>query len=116
MLLVILLLIFEFLGDCIGQETITPLNPELIAVEGTDITISCNYKGNINNLQWYRQNPGSRPECLLLILQSNMFVQNTSITTSRHTGAINEDKTRLDLNIASTEVSDSALYYCALQP
>uniref|UniRef100_A0AAY5KUX3 Ig-like domain-containing protein n=1 Tax=Esox lucius TaxID=8010 RepID=A0AAY5KUX3_ESOLU len=101
-------------GDSI-EQAITPLNPEVIAVEGTDITLSCNYKGNINNLQWYRQYSGSRPECLLLILEGSMFVQNTSITTARHTVKL-KDKTRVDLEISPAEVTDSALYYCALEP
>ncbi|XP_055721772.1 uncharacterized protein LOC129813500 [Salvelinus fontinalis] len=117
------------------QETITPAKPEVNALQGTDITLSCNYKGNIINLQWYRQYPGSRPECLLLIQQSSMYVQNTSITTPRHTGRLKEEKTRvdlmsnliisvklneeknhLDLEISSGVVTDSALYYCAVRP
>lgn len=98
------------------QETITPVKPEVNALQGTDITLSCNYKGNVNNLQWYRQYPGSRPECLLWILPTNKYVQNTSITTPRHTGRLNEEKTRVDLMISSVELEDSALYHCALQP
>uniref|UniRef100_A0A674F3E9 Ig-like domain-containing protein n=1 Tax=Salmo trutta TaxID=8032 RepID=A0A674F3E9_SALTR len=97
------------------QETITPVKPEVNALQGTDITLSCNYKGDVNNLQWYRHYPGSRPECLLWILQSSMSVQNTSITTPRHTGRLNEEKTRVDLMISSVELEDSALYHCALQ-
>uniref|UniRef100_A0A8K9USY8 Ig-like domain-containing protein n=1 Tax=Oncorhynchus mykiss TaxID=8022 RepID=A0A8K9USY8_ONCMY len=100
----------------IQTETITPVKPEVNALQGTDITLSCNYKGKVNNLQWYRQYPGSRPECLLWILQTSKYVQNTSITTPRHTGRLNEEKTRVDLMISSVELEDSALYHCALQP
>uniref|UniRef100_A0A8C7LQH6 Ig-like domain-containing protein n=1 Tax=Oncorhynchus mykiss TaxID=8022 RepID=A0A8C7LQH6_ONCMY len=103
MSLILLLLLSAFVG-------------EFNALQGTDITLSCNYKGNVNNLQWYRQYPGSRPECLLWILQSSMHVQKQSITTPRHTGRLNEEKTRVDLMISSVELEDSALYHCALQP
>ncbi|CDQ81831.1 unnamed protein product [Oncorhynchus mykiss] len=116
MSLILLLLLSAFVGDSMEQETISPVKPEVNALQGTDITLSCNYKGNIINLQWYRQSPGSRPECLLLIRQSGMYIQNTSITTTRHTGRLNEEKTRVDLMISSVELEDSALYHCALQP
>ncbi|XP_024290003.2 T cell receptor alpha variable 17 [Oncorhynchus tshawytscha] len=116
MSLILLLLLSAFVGDSMEQETITPVKPEVNALQGTDITLSCNYKGNIINLQWYRHYPGSRPECLLWILQTNKYVQNTSITTPRHTGRLNEEKTRVDLMISSVELEDSALYHCALQP
>ncbi|CAB1326175.1 unnamed protein product [Coregonus sp. 'balchen'] len=116
MSLILLLLLSVFVGNSMEQETITSLKPEVNALQETDITLSCNYKGNVYNLQWYRQYPGSRPECLLLILPTNKHVQNTSITTPRHTGRLNEEKTRVDLKISSVILEDSALYYCALQP
>ncbi|XP_029562036.1 uncharacterized protein LOC115157732 [Salmo trutta] len=116
MSLILLFLLSAFVDDSMEQETITPVKPEVNALQGTDITLSCNYKGDVNNLQWYRHYPGSRPECLLWILQSSMSVQNTSITTPRHTGRLNEEKTRVDLMISSVELEDSALYHCALQP
>uniref|UniRef100_A0A8C7HR18 Immunoglobulin V-set domain-containing protein n=1 Tax=Oncorhynchus kisutch TaxID=8019 RepID=A0A8C7HR18_ONCKI len=75
MSLILLLLLSAFVG-------------EFNALQGTDITLSCNYKGIVNNLQWYRQYPGSRPECLLWILPTNMYIQNTSITTPRATKPI----------------------------
>nr|AAA98477.1 T-cell receptor alpha chain precursor [Oncorhynchus mykiss] len=114
MSLILLLLLSEFVADSMEQETITPVKPQVNALQGTDITLSCNYKGDVNNLQWYRQYPGSRPECLLLIVTTNKYVQNTSITTPRHTGRLNEEKTRVDLIISSVELEDSALYHCAL--
>ncbi|XP_071218840.1 uncharacterized protein [Salvelinus alpinus] len=116
MSLILLLFLSACVGDSMEQETITPVKSEVNVLQGTDITLSCNYKGNIFNLQWYRQYPGSRPVCLLLIQQSGMYVQNTSITTPRHTGRLNEEKTRVDLMISSVELEDSALYHCALQP
>nr|ACI68419.1 T-cell receptor alpha chain V region 2B4 precursor [Salmo salar] len=114
MSLILLFLLSAFVADSMEQETITPVKPEVNALQGTDITLSCNYKGNVNNLQWYRHYPGSSPECLLLILPTNKYVQNTSITTPRHTGRLNEEKTRVDLMISSVELEDSALYHCAL--
>ncbi|CAB1326163.1 unnamed protein product [Coregonus sp. 'balchen'] len=116
MSLTLLLLLSVFVADSTEQETITPVKPEVNVLQGTDITLSFNYNGNVNNLQWYRQYPGSRPECLLLILQTYKYIQNTSFTTPRHTGRLNEEKTCVHFMISSVELEDSALYYCALQP
>uniref|UniRef100_A0A674F3G4 Ig-like domain-containing protein n=1 Tax=Salmo trutta TaxID=8032 RepID=A0A674F3G4_SALTR len=52
------------------------------------------------SLLWYKQSPGSRADSL----------------DSRISGKLNKEKTRVDLDITSAEVTDSALYYCALRP
>ncbi|CAB1326164.1 unnamed protein product [Coregonus sp. 'balchen'] len=111
MSLILLLLLSVFVADSMEQETITPVKPEVNVLQGTDITLSCIYKGNVNYLQWYRQYPGSKPECLLLILQSSIFVQNTSNKTPRHTGRLNEEKTLVDLKITSAELEDPDTLY-----
>ncbi|KAF4117475.1 hypothetical protein G5714_002028 [Onychostoma macrolepis] len=51
-------------------DTIKPLSSEKNAVEGENVTLSCNYSsstGNVNSLQWYRQYVGAKPEFLLLV-------------------------------------------------
>uniref|UniRef100_A0A8C1VRM6 T-cell receptor alpha/delta variable 25.0.1 n=1 Tax=Cyprinus carpio TaxID=7962 RepID=A0A8C1VRM6_CYPCA len=67
-----------------------------------DITsLSCNYS-SATRLYWYRQYPQSKSEVVEL--------------DPRFSGKLNKEKTRMYLEISSAKVTDSALYYCALEP
>uniref|UniRef100_A0AAY5EQJ0 Ig-like domain-containing protein n=1 Tax=Electrophorus electricus TaxID=8005 RepID=A0AAY5EQJ0_ELEEL len=81
--------------------------------QGDNVTLSCNYKefsGTIENLHWYQQYPQSKPEFLLYIFPSGTKSEPLPPRLSANSVK------RLDLKISSAAVSDSALYYCALQP
>uniref|UniRef100_A0A673LTQ3 Ig-like domain-containing protein n=1 Tax=Sinocyclocheilus rhinocerous TaxID=307959 RepID=A0A673LTQ3_9TELE len=96
-------------------DTIQPLSSEKYVVEGKNVTLSCNYStssGNVNSLQWYRQYVGAKPEFLLLV---NEYSSKSEPDLRLYSKASKEIK-RVDLEIFSSAVSDSALYYCALQP
>ncbi len=90
----------------------------MFGTDGVNITLSCNYSSAFT-LHWYRQYPGSAPEFLLIILhRSGEVSQKSKIVEQdpRFSGKVNEKKTRVDLEISSVKVTDSALYYCALEP
>ncbi|KAI5607944.1 hypothetical protein C0J50_9725, partial [Silurus asotus] len=95
-------------------DSIETLVTHKIVDEGEIVTLSCRYKTsaltNIN-LHWYKQHPKSKPEILLIILQSGTL---TSDKPARMDAKIRKDE--VDLIISSAAVSDSALYYCALAP
>uniref|UniRef100_A0A673L782 T-cell receptor alpha/delta variable 25.0.1 n=1 Tax=Sinocyclocheilus rhinocerous TaxID=307959 RepID=A0A673L782_9TELE len=94
--------IFLSVGDIFGN-VITPVHNEVYKTEKDIISLSCNYS-SAASLYWHRQYPGSAPEFLLVILHANGKVLQKK-----------EDNS-VDLIISSAAVSDSALYYCALQP
>ncbi|KAL0201015.1 hypothetical protein M9458_004202, partial [Cirrhinus mrigala] len=71
---------------------------------GKDVTLICNYTGNVNNLQWYRQYPGSKPEHLIL----NIETIPKSEPALRLTAAADKATKRMNLTISSTEVKDSS--------
>ncbi|KAK3505989.1 hypothetical protein QTP70_003387 [Hemibagrus guttatus] len=99
-------------GDSMA-DSIEPLFTHKAVDEGDNVTLSCKYKksGASDYLYWYRQYPKSKPEFLLNIFQSGDPISKTDPRMS----AKADDK-QLDLIISSAAVSDSALYYCALQP
>ncbi|XDV27638.1 hypothetical protein PO909_031139, partial [Leuciscus waleckii] len=108
-------ILFSALVCASNGDTITPDKTQEFAAEGSSVKLSCNYS-SAWSLLWYRQYPGSAPEFLVLILDSAKDVK-TSDVGQRFTTKIRKDnQNRVDLEISSAEVSDSAVYYCALTP
>ncbi|KAK3506286.1 hypothetical protein QTP70_017470 [Hemibagrus guttatus] len=110
---VIFMCLWLSLGDSMA-DSIKPLFTHKVVDEGDDVTLSCSYKdfsGVVQNLQWYRQYPKSKPDFLLYILENGRLSSNIPPRMSAKV----KDK-QVDLIISSAAVSDSALYYCALAP
>ncbi|KAF3857621.1 hypothetical protein F7725_010822 [Dissostichus mawsoni] len=63
--------------------------------------------GAIYNIQWYRQYQRSRPEFLLYITEAGV-IHPTESDFSAH---IDKTEKRVDLEIISAAVTDSAVYY-----
>uniref|UniRef100_A0A671QAC7 T-cell receptor alpha/delta variable 2.0.2 n=1 Tax=Sinocyclocheilus anshuiensis TaxID=1608454 RepID=A0A671QAC7_9TELE len=89
--------------------------PSVVLTEGSSTTLSCSYDGSAYSLHWYRQKPGSKPEFLLLIVESTKYV-NKADQPHPHMSIRLHDNKSVDLEISSAAVSDSAVYYCALEP
>uniref|UniRef100_A0A3P9DTW9 Immunoglobulin V-set domain-containing protein n=1 Tax=Maylandia zebra TaxID=106582 RepID=A0A3P9DTW9_9CICH len=96
----------------VGCEDLTPSKDEESSVEGSTVTLTYTYsKGAANYFFWYRQHPGKAPELLI---------------SHSPSGEVGEEKTpglkiqvegeEIKMSISSAAVSDSAVYYCALQP
>ena len=101
-----------FVAGVRSENVISPHSPEVYAEEGSRVTLSCNYSTTATNLQWYHQYPRSVPKHLVSVYSSDQI----SDIDPRLTGKINKEKTQVFLEISSVQVSDSALYYCALTP
>ena len=95
-----------------SMNSIKQERSEEVVAEGRSINVSCEYEGSINNIQWYRQQQGSRPEFLLYITEGGLIHP----TRSDFSAHIKKTQRRVDLVISSAAVTDSAVYYCALQP
>ncbi|KAI5627557.1 hypothetical protein C0J50_12890 [Silurus asotus] len=94
-------------------DSIEPLLTYKAVDEGENVTLSCKYKTSAtnNNLHWYRQQPKSKPVFLLNIMHTGTLL---SKKPPRMDAKIRKDE--VDLIISSAAVSDSDLYYCALEP
>ena len=91
------------------QEEINPAAEEVNVLEGNSVKLSCTYTGVANILFWYRQYSRSKPEFLI-------FVASTDRTEGQFTAKHDRNNKETALEISSAKVTDSALYYCALQP
>ncbi|KAI4903447.1 hypothetical protein NFI96_030498 [Prochilodus magdalenae] len=113
MFLCSLSLFIIMIESCVSQS-ISPLEEKVDAVEGETAALSCRYVGSADYLYWYRQYPGSRPEFLLRIDPSTKAVRRADPPVPGLDVKVNVNK--LDLEISSSKISDSVLYYCALWP
>ncbi|KAK2900789.1 hypothetical protein Q8A67_008904 [Cirrhinus molitorella] len=97
-----------------GNE-IKPTKLEEFADEGSSVKLSCNYSSAFT-LYWYRQYPGSAPEFIVFIPDGAKQPQESNVD-SRFTAKVTKNKeSHVDLEISSALISDSAMYYCALEP
>ena len=86
------------------------------AFVGENVILSCKYDGSLETLQWYRLYPGSKPEYVLLVYEATNTVIHADSQNLRLNAMVNSDRKQVSLKISSAKISDSAVYYCALQP
>ena len=98
-------------------NTITSNQNQSYIEDGSNVNLSCSYSTTYSSatLQWYRQYPRSAPQFLVLMLHSTGQPQRSEVDP-RLMVKLNKEKTQVFLQISSVQVSDSALYYCALTP
>ncbi|XP_035861065.1 uncharacterized protein LOC116036857 [Sander lucioperca] len=109
-----ILFCFTLIGNTM-EDDITASSAEVFSSEGRSVTLSCTYSVQAQNLQWYRQDPGSAPQFLLLITDTKPpSVKGATPPHPRLNATLNKEKNQVNLEISSAEVSDSAVYYCAL--
>ncbi|KAI5623664.1 hypothetical protein C0J50_16775 [Silurus asotus] len=112
MFTVIFMCLWLSLGDSTA-DPIEPLSPHKVVDEGENVTLSCSYKklsGAVNNLQWYRHYPTSKPVLLLYIQESTKFKGDIP---PRLDVELDKNNKQVNLIISSAAVSDSALLLCS---
>ncbi|XP_047666239.1 M1-specific T cell receptor beta chain-like [Tachysurus fulvidraco] len=100
---------------CTVDSSITTDQTIISSVEGSNITLTCTYDQSADYLHWYRQKPQSGPEFLLLIYKST-DTRTKHELDPRLSIKSRKNENKVDLEIFPAAVSDSALYYCAMQP
>uniref|UniRef100_A0A8C9ZJJ3 Ig-like domain-containing protein n=1 Tax=Sander lucioperca TaxID=283035 RepID=A0A8C9ZJJ3_SANLU len=87
---------------------------DVTATEGEAVTLGCQYNSipGTDYFYWYRQYPGKPLEFLIF----HVGTQNAANSGLSASVSLSEDKTKIDLQISSAAVSDSAVYYCAVRP
>ncbi|KAM3604621.1 uncharacterized protein V6R79_014052 [Siganus canaliculatus] len=90
-----------------SEDSLTPTKDVVLAEEGENVTLSCRYSVTVQNLYWYQQKPSSYPQLLISDYSGNR--DGLSFTHQK-------ERKEFHLEISSAAVSQSAVYYCALQP
>ncbi|KAI5086696.1 hypothetical protein C0J45_1175, partial [Silurus meridionalis] len=104
-----------FTAGAVGSS-ITPVQTIISSPEGSNTTLTCTYDDSAVYLHWYQQKPQSEPKFLLLIYKSTESVTKAEQLDPRISIRLHKDKKKVDLEIFPAAVSDSALYYCAMEP
>ncbi|KTF75816.1 hypothetical protein cypCar_00043408 [Cyprinus carpio] len=90
---------------------------DVVYEEGSNVTLSCSHSpAASDDLYWYRQYERSKPEFLVHTYGGAKEVKVSDIDPRFSVKVEKRENIHVDLNISSAAVSDSALYYCALQP
>ncbi len=100
-----------FAGESNGN-VIRSNQPSVVLTEGSSTSLSCSYDGSAYSLHWYRQKPGSKPENIIFHTESSIH----SEPKLRLSAVADKGIKLMNLSISSTQMDDSALYYCALEP
>uniref|UniRef100_A0A8C8ENA7 Ig-like domain-containing protein n=1 Tax=Oncorhynchus tshawytscha TaxID=74940 RepID=A0A8C8ENA7_ONCTS len=109
--------VFVYLPECTGDHV--QQQPEgVIATEGGLVTLSCQYNTSANNnayLFWYKQEENDFPKHMLTRFSFGSG-DNAGGFKGRFDASLNAKTQSVPLTIQRLQLSDSALYYCALQP
>ena len=106
---------FVFIG--IISQDLTPVKNEVKILESDTVTLSYSYSKTAaagDEFYWYRRDHVKPPRFLVSVL--GFESSNTTSNLNNRISANLNRENRLNLIIFSTEVTDSALYYCAVRP
>ncbi|CAL1580817.1 unnamed protein product [Knipowitschia caucasica] len=116
-LLSALLVLLSSSPECNGQDTVKQAAGEARVTEGHTHTLICNFTTSLSTnsyLYWYRQKDDDSPKYMM---------QQTTFGSGRYSSEFDESKfgavvvgKSLSLKMEAVDVTDSAVYYCALQP
>ncbi|KAL2097869.1 hypothetical protein ACEWY4_007076 [Coilia grayii] len=99
-------------GDSVTQDG------DVMGLEGKMVTLPCRYDttalAGSQYLFWYQQKPNGFPQYML---RRTTFGDDTDDNfKGRFNATLNTDMKTVPLTMQDLQVSDSAVYYCALQP
>uniref|UniRef100_A0A3P9L3H2 Ig-like domain-containing protein n=1 Tax=Oryzias latipes TaxID=8090 RepID=A0A3P9L3H2_ORYLA len=105
-------------AECRAQtDNVQQPGGDVTAAEGDTVTLGCHFNSSSSNyyLFWYKQDGSNRPTFIL-----SRFKIGTGTTAEefneKFSSSLDSESRSVPLKIQKVHVSDSAVYYCALQP
>ncbi|KAI3374120.1 hypothetical protein L3Q82_005933 [Scortum barcoo] len=101
--------------ECKGEDKVIQPTGDVIATEGQTVTLPCTFQTTRGSpaLFWYKQEVNDFPKYVLRHDKAGT-ANAPEFPEERFISSIN--KTSVPLKIQKLQLSDSAVYYCALQP
>uniref|UniRef100_A0A672Y643 Ig-like domain-containing protein n=1 Tax=Sphaeramia orbicularis TaxID=375764 RepID=A0A672Y643_9TELE len=102
--------------ECKGEDKVTQPTGDVTAVQGLTLTLQCTFETSDANptLFWYKQEVNDYPRYMLYKYKSGSETFKAPEYQDERLDAKN-NQTSFPLKIQKLHVSDSAVYYCALQ-
>uniref|UniRef100_A0A3Q3EPE7 Ig-like domain-containing protein n=1 Tax=Labrus bergylta TaxID=56723 RepID=A0A3Q3EPE7_9LABR len=99
-------------SECKGEDRVIQPTQDVFASEGDTVTIDCQFETSMNpSLFWYRQEMGDFPKYMW---KSYAGSSENALGISEFNVTINGKS--VPLKIQKLQLTDSAVYYCALRP
>uniref|UniRef100_A0A3B5JZS9 Ig-like domain-containing protein n=1 Tax=Takifugu rubripes TaxID=31033 RepID=A0A3B5JZS9_TAKRU len=99
------------------KDTVLQPKAEEMAAEDQTVTLDCHYTSTVTdvNIFWYKQDGTSRPQFILSRVTFGKGKTEDEFK-ERFSSALNSTMKSVPLKIQELQLSDSAVYYCALRP
>uniref|UniRef100_A0A4W5L8W1 Ig-like domain-containing protein n=1 Tax=Hucho hucho TaxID=62062 RepID=A0A4W5L8W1_9TELE len=111
------LIYVSFFSGCRAEENVIQPTEDVMVVEGQPTTLTCLFDTTdpSSYLFWYKQLGNVNP---MFMLRRDKFSPGETNTEfkERFDARLNFTAKSVPLTIASVQLSDSAVYYCALRP
>uniref|UniRef100_A0A3P9DU81 Ig-like domain-containing protein n=1 Tax=Maylandia zebra TaxID=106582 RepID=A0A3P9DU81_9CICH len=102
---------------CKGEDKVIQEQGDVIAAEGDTVTLGCQYESSVTNnyLFWYKQDGNNSPKFILSRVSGDDG-NTVDEFKERFSSTLDSSIRSVPLKIQKLQLSDSAVYYCALQP
>uniref|UniRef100_A0A3Q1BFJ5 Ig-like domain-containing protein n=1 Tax=Amphiprion ocellaris TaxID=80972 RepID=A0A3Q1BFJ5_AMPOC len=101
--------------ECKGEDKVTQPPGDVVAAEGDTVTLDCTFETSSNTpiSFWYKQEANG---FLKYILRRGAYGDDNTPEFQKERFDAQVGKKSVPLKIQKLHLSDSAVYYCALQP